>query len=97
MSGARARLYVIPGSHACRAAILMLENKRIPYRLVTLPTGAHSTIVLVLPRDGEPVWIVRKTELSNVRALASAMWAKDGRGVADGEDFVEALARRSTG
>ena len=57
MSGARARLYVIPGSHACRAAILMLENKRIPYRLVTLPTGAHSTIVRLLgfPGNATPI------------------------------------------
>jgi hypothetical protein len=23
-------LYVIPGSHACRAAMLMLEHKRVP-------------------------------------------------------------------
>ena len=48
MSGAPARLYVIPGSHACRAAMLMLEHKRIPYRLVTLPTGTHSLIVRLL-------------------------------------------------
>src|SRR3954471_20053827 len=26
------KLYVIPGSHACRAGILMLEHKRVPYR-----------------------------------------------------------------
>ena len=57
MSGARARLYVIPGSHACRAAILMLEHKRVPYRLVTLPTGAHSTIVRLLgfPGNATPI------------------------------------------
>jgi glutathione S-transferase len=27
-------LYVIPGSHACRSAMLMLEHKGIPYRRV---------------------------------------------------------------
>ena len=26
------KLYVIPGSHACRSAMLMLEHKRVPYR-----------------------------------------------------------------
>ncbi len=38
-------LYVIEGSHACRAAILMLAHKQIPYRLVTLPTGAHPMLL----------------------------------------------------
>ena len=28
------KLYVIPGSHACRSAMLMLEHKRVPYRRV---------------------------------------------------------------
>jgi glutathione S-transferase len=35
------RLYVIPGSHACRAAMLMLEHKRVPYRRVDVPTLLH--------------------------------------------------------
>jgi glutathione S-transferase len=38
-------LYVIHGSHACRAAMLMLAHKQIPYRLVTLPTGAHPMLL----------------------------------------------------
>jgi glutathione S-transferase len=35
------RLYVIPGSHACRSAMLMLEHKRIPYRRVEFVTLMH--------------------------------------------------------
>jgi glutathione S-transferase len=35
------KLYVIPGSHACRAAMLMLEHKQVPYRLVEGTTGLH--------------------------------------------------------
>ncbi len=35
------KLYVIPGSHACRSAILMLEHKQVPYRRVDLPTLLH--------------------------------------------------------
>jgi glutathione S-transferase len=35
------KLYVIPGSHACRSAMLMLEHKRIAYRRVDLHTGLH--------------------------------------------------------
>jgi len=38
-------LYVIPGSHACAAAKLMLERKGIGYRTVELPTGLHPQLV----------------------------------------------------
>ena len=34
-------LYVIPGSHACRSAILMLDHKRVPYRRVDVLTLTH--------------------------------------------------------
>jgi len=44
----QAKLYVIPGSHACRAAMLMLDHKGIAYRVVELPTGAHPTLVRAL-------------------------------------------------
>jgi glutathione S-transferase len=37
----QATLYVIPGSHACRTAMLMLEHKRIGYRRVDLLSGPH--------------------------------------------------------
>ena len=35
-------LYVIPGSHAARGGMLMLEQKGIPYRMVTLKPGVHA-------------------------------------------------------
>src|SRR5215212_8357375 len=35
------RLYVIPGSHACRTAMLMLEHKQVPYRRVDFVTLLH--------------------------------------------------------
>jgi glutathione S-transferase len=47
-------LYVIHGSHACRAAILMLAHKQVPYRLVTLPTGAHPMLVRACGFAGHP-------------------------------------------
>src|SRR5438270_8132732 len=37
-------LYVIPGSHACRSAILMLEHKRVPYRRVDVVTLTHPLV-----------------------------------------------------
>src|SRR4051794_27249718 len=38
-------LYVIPGSHACRSAMLMLEHKRVPYRRVDILTLLHPVVV----------------------------------------------------
>src|SRR3954463_5297213 len=35
------KLYVIPGSHACRSGILMVEHKQVPYRRVNIPTLLH--------------------------------------------------------
>jgi glutathione S-transferase len=35
------KLYVIPGSHACRSAMLMLEYKGTPYRRVEFVTLTH--------------------------------------------------------
>jgi glutathione S-transferase len=52
-----ATLYVIRGSHACRASMLMLERKEIAFRVVTLPTGAHPLLVRALgfPGHREPI------------------------------------------
>ena len=38
------KLYVIPGSHACRSAMLMLEHKRVPYRRVDIVTLLHPLV-----------------------------------------------------
>ena len=37
-------LYVIPGSHACRSAMLMLEHKDVPYRRVDVITLTHPVV-----------------------------------------------------
>jgi glutathione S-transferase len=37
-------LYVIPGSHACRSAILMLEHKRLSHRRIDIPTLLHPLV-----------------------------------------------------
>jgi glutathione S-transferase len=44
-------LYVIPGSHACRSAMLMLEHKRVPYRRVDIVTLLHPLVVRLLGFD----------------------------------------------
>ena len=38
-------LYLIPGSHACRSAMLMLEHKQVPYRRVDILTLLHPLVV----------------------------------------------------
>jgi glutathione S-transferase len=35
------KLYVIPGSHPCRTAMLMLEHKQVPYKRVDVLTLTH--------------------------------------------------------
>jgi len=38
-------LYVIPGSHACRSGMLMLEHKQVPYRRIDVVTLLHPVAV----------------------------------------------------
>jgi glutathione S-transferase len=42
------KLYVIPGSHACRAGILMVDYKQVPYRRVDIPTLLHPVATRLL-------------------------------------------------
>ena len=41
-----AKLYVIPGSHAARTGMLLMEHKGIPYELKELPTGMQPAVRL---------------------------------------------------
>jgi glutathione S-transferase len=38
------KLYVIPGSHACRSAMLMLKHKQVPHRRVDVVTLLHPLV-----------------------------------------------------
>jgi glutathione S-transferase len=38
------RLYVIPGSHACRSAMLMFEHKQVPYKRVDIVAVLHPVV-----------------------------------------------------
>jgi glutathione S-transferase len=37
-------LYVIPGSHACRSGMLMLDHKQVPYRRIDIVTLLHPLV-----------------------------------------------------
>lgn len=54
-----ALVYVILGSHACRAGTLMLEHKGIPYRTRRLPSGLHQLIVPRLGFEGPTLPAIR--------------------------------------
>src|SRR5437764_15173178 len=45
------KLYVIPGSHACRSAMLMLDHKQVPYRRTDILPLLHPLAVRLLGFD----------------------------------------------
>jgi glutathione S-transferase len=75
------KLYVIPGSHACRSAMLMLEHKQLPYRRVEIPTLLHPLAVRLHGFDaggqtraagsGRPLALRVGDHLGTVPALAA--------------------------
>ena len=67
-----AKLYVILGSHACRTGILMVEHKRIPYRCVRLPTGAHPFALRLLGFEGNKASFRQLDNGRTTRLLATA-------------------------
>ena len=73
--------------------LLLVTVPENSYYLTGFQTGAHmSFLVLALPLKGEAAWIVRKTELSNVRNLPPESWVKQHHGVDDSDDPIEVLA-----
>jgi glutathione S-transferase len=75
------KLYVIPGSHACRSAMLMLEHKQLPYRRVEVLTLLHPLAVRLHGFDaggetrtagsGRPLALRVGDHLGTVPALAA--------------------------
>jgi Xaa-Pro aminopeptidase len=78
-------------------AVELLEREQIDLAIIASPvnfyylTGMHTGVthylfVLLLSRNGDGLWVVRRTEMSNVEASAADSWVKDGVGVDDSED-----------
>lgn len=72
---------------------VVLNSSENIFYLTGFGSLAYGTTALVVGADGTGVWVIRRTELSNIAALNAELWAKDGIGVADGEDFGAALRR----
>ncbi len=70
---------------------VVLTSTENTYYLTGFGSVAFGATALVLKSDGQAVWVMRRTELSNIRALADQLWATEGRGVVDGHDFTEVL------
>jgi Xaa-Pro dipeptidase len=99
------RLPFSPEEYAGRVARVreQMDRRGLDLLLVTIPENAfyltgfqtgsvHTFMALAVPRDGEATWVIRKTEMSNVRTLAEVSWVKTGHGIDDSEDPVAALA-----
>jgi glutathione S-transferase len=92
-------LYVIPGSHACRSAMLMLEHKRVPYRRVDIVTLLHPLVVRLHGFDAagqtrtaggrRPLGLRLGDRLGTVPALAA-----DGRRISTNHGIARFLEER---
>lgn len=69
------KLYVIPGSHPSKAAELMLEHKRIPFKRVDLVTAMHrpSLRLLGFERKTVPAMKVDGRKFQGTREISRAL------------------------
>jgi glutathione S-transferase len=95
-----AKLYVIRGSHACRAGMLMLDHKGIEFQAVNLPVGLHPMLVRLhgfpaaaAPRrtgESRPPMLAMLDRLGTVPALKL-----DGERVQSNHEIARFLDRRN--
>jgi Xaa-Pro dipeptidase len=71
--------------------IVVLTSTGNTYYLTGFGSLAYGATALVMRADGKAIWVMRRTELSNIRALADQLWVNEGLGVADGQDFATIL------
>lgn len=71
--------------------VLALCDTANMFYLTGFGSLAYGGTVLLLDRKGRGRWVMRQTELSNVRYLKDQLWADEGVGVVDGQDFGAVL------
>ncbi len=74
-----AKLYVIRGSHACRAGMLMLDHKGFEYETRTFMTGLHPMQVRLRGFPGETVPALRANGAKVQTNPALARWLDEQR------------------
>jgi Xaa-Pro dipeptidase len=73
---------------------LLLSIPQNYFYLTGFESGAsYALFFLLLPREDDPLWIMRRTELTNLEHLAPLMWAKEGVGIDDSEDPIAVVIR----
>lgn len=70
---------------------VVLVSTANTYYLTGFGSLAYGATALVVRQDGDAIWVMRRTEFSNVRALASQLWVNEGVCVTDGDSFDEIL------
>lgn len=69
----------------------VLNSTENMYYLTGFGSLAYGATSLIIRADGQAIWVMRLTELSNIRALRGQIWADDGIGVMDGQDYATVL------
>ncbi|WP_293795886.1 Xaa-Pro peptidase family protein [uncultured Bosea sp.] len=72
-------------------AAVVLTTTENTYYLTGFGSLAYGATALVMRADGKAAWVMRRTELSNIRALKDQLWANEGLGVTDGQVHAEVL------
>lgn len=74
--------------------LLLLVSPANTYYLTGFGTGsAASANFLVLPAEGEPFWVMRQTETSNIRLGSPGLVPSDAVVVSDSQNVVAVLSR----
>jgi len=63
------------------------------YYLTGFGSLAYDTTALIIRADGQALWVTRLNMLSHVCAMRDKIWAKEGVGVGDEQDYARILAR----
>ncbi|SCB12907.1 Xaa-Pro dipeptidase [Rhizobium miluonense] len=71
----------------------VLNSAENMYYLTGFGSLAYGATSLIVRADGKAIWVMRLTELSNIRALKGKIWADEGVGVRDGQDYTAVLER----
>lgn len=71
--------------------VVVLTTTENTYYLTGFGSLAYGATALAMRADGKAIWVMRRTELSNIRALADQLWANEGLGVVDGQVHAEVL------
>ena len=70
--------------------VVVLTSTENTYYLTGFGSLAYGATALVMRSDGRAIWVMRRTELSNIRALADQLWVNEGIGIKDGDRVVTA-------